>query len=506
MYIKSFGLSTKMALSSILLCQLVSCLSFSIKQKIPISPLSDPNLWILARIPKSSLQDWKAFTQKSNWEIQFEESEQYYFRVKKSDWDTNWNQFPDLKIESKAKGFQFYADEYQRQIKKNNFEMTDLYSGYKDNILNARYLKEIQKRFPNYTKLEAIGESKEGLPIYALEITKQNWNLGNKVSVLFSCGIHANEANATDHCYDIIFHLLTNETFKKKYLEHLSIWVIPIANPGGAQAFWKENVLYGRKNSATENPLGVDLNRNFPINWGASNSNFSSSKKDNPYYRGTSAASELETQALIRLAERERFVASMSVHAFANTLLYPYTDVDLKPSLPNLAETFGKNIQGNIGSSNPEKPFLLKNRLYPVDGTDQDFYYFEYGTLAYIFETSHLNPEYKYVNQIVKNYRKLWIQMLDEVLYGKKILLRIKDESGASLEADVAVSSISYFQNEKRRSKPSSGIFYQYLGNLGEDGVIVIRSKEGVEITLPIQATTSWKIQEIQMKRNLSGL
>jgi hypothetical protein len=397
-------------------------------------------------------------------------------------------------------GFKYYTENYQSQKNKIGFDIIDVFSGYKDKILNEKYLNAIASSYKELVTLEEIGQTKTKNQILALRITNQKINDNQKISVLVNCAIHANEVITTDHCYDVIYNLLTNKKLIEKYLDKLVVWVIPIANPDGAEAFWNISHLQGRKNLTQNNMKGVDLNRNFPFHWGKTGGEYSSNKIDSPYYQGPMEASEPETQSLLRLIEKERFAASISYHAFANSLLFPYSvEGFLNPS-PDLAEIVGKKIAKNVKTTHPSKQFYLKKNLYPIDGVDQDFYYYNYGTLAYVLESSHLNPDYKYVPKIVDSFRIVWIRLLDELVSGEKILLRIQDETGMPLYAKLNVKSLTYFQGEVRYNHPTKGIFYlYYVPSL--KGEIQIESEGYEQKTIKVRPKSNWEIETVTLRK-----
>ncbi|EMM79535.1 hypothetical protein LEP1GSC037_5291 [Leptospira interrogans str. 2006001854] len=152
-------------------------------------------------------------------------------------------------------------------------------------------------------------------------------------------------------------------------------------------------------------------------------------------------------------------------------------------------------------SLNPEKEFEAKKNIYPIDGVDQDYFYFAHGTLAYLLETTHLNPEYKEVEKVNVSLRKAWNLLLNEVLEGKKIFLKITDEFGTPLEAKVEIERIKYFQEEIRVSNPINGFFFQLFPDRKETKVKI--SKEGYEPTeIQTRPNGKWEPLKIVLKKN----
>lgn len=111
-----------------------------------------------------------------------------------------------------------------------------------------------------------IGTSVQGRPIKAYRIGDQT----SPVKAVFIGGIHGNESQPSK----ILLNLMSGPTVRGA-----AIWVIPRMNPDG--------VLHQRRSNAH----GVDLNRNFPVDW---------VKQPAPYYSGPGPASEPETRAVLR--------------------------------------------------------------------------------------------------------------------------------------------------------------------------------------------------------------
>jgi len=129
-------------------------------------------------------------------------------------------------------------------------------------------------------------------------------------------------------------------------LDHNEIHIIPITNPDGRiQA--QKGFLWRKNNNNQHCPgkqwTGVDLNRNFPYEWGAPGS---SNTKCSQTYRGPSPESEPETQAVLNyldtiLPDNQRVQGSgginsrfsdpatttgmaLDIHSYSELILYPW--------------------------------------------------------------------------------------------------------------------------------------------------------------------------------------
>ncbi|AKP25314.1 Zinc carboxypeptidase [Leptospira interrogans serovar Manilae] len=503
---KSYLPSNTIFIVYICLFLFVSCAGF-FRKKIPNSPLNDPRKMILVRIDPGRLGEFKEKTE-GKYNISYQESDSYYSVINKQDIDKFGFPSPGISVVKQYLPFKYYSGNYQELINERFTSLEDLKKGYKDNILNIHYLLGIANLYSEQSRMEVIGKTARGREIPALLLTNTTTPDEEKISVLFNCAHHANEVISIEHCYDIIYSVLSRPKEYQEILNKMKIWIVPIVNPDGARHFWHVSNLMGRKNGYPGsgpvndklNP-GVDINRNYPFYWGKAGGGYSSSNPSNYFYRGPSPGSESETKAMMDLANRERFAASISYHAYANCLLIPYSIDSLNNPEPDVAKEIGKKIAASVTSLNPEKEFEAKKNIYPIDGVDQDYFYFAHGTLAYLLETTHLNPEYKEVEKVNVSLRKAWNLLLNEVLEGKKIFLKITDEFGTPLEAKVEIERIKYFQEEIRVSNPINGFFFQLFPDRKETKVKI--SKEGYEPTeIQTRPNGKWEPLKIVLKKN----
>ncbi len=127
------------------------------------------------------------------------------------------------------------------------------YDKYKEARIKDRFFKHsdiltliYELREKSMCEVEEIGKSVEQRTIYSIKI-----GTGNTVVLLWS-QMHGNEPTATAAIFDIL-HFLTaidnNDGFRKRILEELTLYFVPMLNPDGAERFKRENA------------LGIDINR-----------------------------------------------------------------------------------------------------------------------------------------------------------------------------------------------------------------------------------------------------
>lgn len=205
------------------------------------------------------------------------------------------------------------------------------------NISSAKYsyyVKVINKLYPEFTKLEKIGKSVEGRPLYALQVGT------GKKEILVDGGIHAREHMTTNVLMEMIDQYTVSYRSKTKFsgyntrkvLDKTSIWFIPMINPDGVtlvqsglKAMKPENqkIIKAYNKSSyyarwKANGRGVDLNRNFDAVW----SLLGNTPKSFMGYKGPSAFSEPESKAVKAFVESHKFKADYSYHSSGQVLYW----------------------------------------------------------------------------------------------------------------------------------------------------------------------------------------
>lgn len=140
-----------------------------------------------------------------------------------------------------------------------------------------------------------IGRSVDRRPIWAI----RRGGARAAVKVVFLGQMHGNERAGVRTADYLIRRLPVPRG--------VQVWIVPTMNPDG------------RARDTRQNARGVDLNRNWPMNWhpGPRNGN----------YPGRRAASEPETRAMVRFLRRVRPQYVVSVHQ-------PFDEVGYEPDKP----------------------------------------------------------------------------------------------------------------------------------------------------------------------------
>ena len=174
-------------------------------------------------------------------------------------------------------------------------------------------------------------------------------------------------------------------------VDEREIYFVPVVNPDGyvynqqqapgGGGMWRKN----RRNNGGGS-FGVDLNRNYSYNWGYDNSG-SSSNPDSEVYRGPSAASEPETQAMISFISSRDFRTALSIHTFSNVWLAPWGYDEIFPADWSEIEEIGLLATELNGYPHGVASILL----YAANGVTIDYDYGQHGTYTWTPEIGNDN-------------------------------------------------------------------------------------------------------------------
>lgn len=173
-------------------------------------------------------------------------------------------------------------------------------------------------------------QSIEGRDIYFVKIS-DNPNIDEtEPEVLYTALHHAREAASLSQLIFYMWYLLENYATNpdiQATLNNTELFFVPCVNPDGyvynqttnpnGGGMWRKN----RRNNGAN--FGVDLNRNYGDHWGFDNVG-SSPTNSSDTYRGTSAFSEPETQAIKNFCNTRQFATALNAHTYSNLLIYPW--------------------------------------------------------------------------------------------------------------------------------------------------------------------------------------
>jgi len=285
----------------------------------------------------------------------------------------------------------------------------------------AAILRDYASRYPALAVPVIVGSSLENRLIWAMKLSENViMKSSTKKVVLVDAMHHAREVMTTEVALDMIDYLLTNyetDPKVKTWLQTNEIWIIPMFNVDGNAKVWAGESMW-RKN--TRGGYGVDLNRNYVENWGVCNG--SSTSRNSDTYRGPSAGSEPETQAMINLFETIKPDINISIHTFSEIVIYPRgcNGSRMEGEQGRRFEEIGRTMAGKIKRDSGNgfyEPGTSWELLYATDGTSIDHFYAKYKKPAYVIEANSqangFQPSYSIRQRTVEYLRPAWQYVLD---------------------------------------------------------------------------------------------
>lgn len=253
------------------------------------------------------------------------------------------------------------------------------------------YLEELARAYPNVVTLVLGGTSFQGRPIKYIRISNTNFQDTSKPVVIMQSLLHAREWVTLPATLYAIEKLVIDVT-DPDLINNVDWIILPVVNPDG-YVWTHTNSRFWRKNRRTglligDICVGVDLNRNFDMNWSTASSNNVCSDT----YHGTRAASEPETQVVANiLAEhRGRVALFLDIHSFGSMILYGYGNGVLPPNglfLHLVGILMAQEIDRVKWASNPN--YVVGNIahvLYDASGGASDYGMVAGATYSYTYE------------------------------------------------------------------------------------------------------------------------
>jgi len=243
------------------------------------------------------------------------------------DWKAYYNSLPKLTEAEKD----FYRMESENDFGVTGFDYGSM-GGYYTLAEIEADLDEMYQLYPNLiTQKYSIGTSHEGRTIWAVKISDNPNTNENEPKVGFDALVHAREPQSMATQMYFIWYLLENygtDPEATYLVNNREIYCVPCFNPDGYEynrqtdpnggGFWRKN----RRNNGG-GCYGIDLNRNFGYQWGYDNQG-SSPDPCASTYRGESAFSEPEAQAVRDLAIEKNYGTHFNMHTHGGYILYPW--------------------------------------------------------------------------------------------------------------------------------------------------------------------------------------
>lgn len=352
-------------------------------------------------------------------------------------------------------------------------------AGYRDLATLTQAMSDLATAYPSLCQVVDVTASLgvaptiEGRHLLAMKISDNVAVDEDEPTALVVACHHAREITTPEAALDAAGYLLANATgTTRAYVEGNEIWIVPVVNPDGyvhvflVDNLWRKNK---RETCAGTSGDGVDLNRNYPKDWGPCGG---STGGCNETYRGPSTASEAETQTIMALNQREHFAVSIDYHSAGEDVLWGYYN---SASCPQINPTLQAPV---IETRNALMAALGFTQRGPSAGGEHyEWQYNVIGSHAYLLEINSsaqgFQPPYSQVAAIVTALRPGLHVMLDRA-EGPQIRGHVTDAGGNPLVADISIQGIYLTGGELRQSSGPDGR-YQWMLSPGRYQVRVGR-------------------------------
>lgn len=215
----------------------------------------------------------------------------------------------------------------------------------------ARFLQDLQTRYPQNVRGFTLGTSDQGIPIYGVQIG--TGALKNLVVAIH----HGNEYPSAEVALNFAESLAQNP------FPDQTVFVIPVLNIDGYQRRSRYETVHGAR---------LDLNRDYPGPCGT----------EGPFNSNS-------TKALADFIAQNDIVSAATIHTYKPAVVYPWgisTEDVVTPYTPmfdTLAKAATVESHYEIGYSTIV--------MYPADGTFEDYAFWKHGIYSLLFEVGGSN-------------------------------------------------------------------------------------------------------------------
>lgn len=263
------------------------------------------------------------------------------------------------------------------------------FAGYPSPELREQEFVDLVYENRENATLVHYGQSVEGRPLVAARLASFS---RDAPKVICCANIHGLEFIGNRVC-QAFFREAARASGPFARLRHLAeLWVVPCINPDGYAKTWNQGGR-GALSLLRTNARGVDLNRNFPLPYGAPLPRLPGAGSSHPgdaTYRGPFPFSEPESKHLDDLFSEHRFHASANLHSFMGTVI-PARVTDRKSY-----KCYHRLAQA-IQSAQPHFKYRrLANRIFDVfTGEQEDHQHHCHRTWSICLETFTLKASFR---------------------------------------------------------------------------------------------------------------
>uniref|UniRef100_A0A2C9JLP4 Peptidase M14 domain-containing protein n=1 Tax=Biomphalaria glabrata TaxID=6526 RepID=A0A2C9JLP4_BIOGL len=324
---------------------------------------------------------------------------------------------------------------------------------------------QLKDKYPNLVKIHNVGTSVQGRELLAIQITdKVNEHELGEPMFKYVGNMHGNEAVGREILIFLAQHLLSKyeegDPRIVDLVDSTNIFIMPSMNPDGFEmAVEGDCGTMTTGKGGRENANMVDLNRNFPDQFGGNLDNI-----------------QPETKALMSWIEENPFVLSANLHGGSVVASYPFDDSAKHTSsgyysaapddqiFKHLAKTYASNhktmFQGNLCIGDNFADGITNGAYwYDVPGGMEDYNYLHSNCLEITLELSCCKyPLAKELQNEWENNREALLAYMEKVHIGIKGFVTDKETNQPIHKAKLTVDGIDH-----QITTTSSGEYWRLL-------------------------------------------
>lgn len=323
-------------------------------------------------------------------------------------------------------------------------------SAYPTYELYERLLFSLATRYPDRCRVEVWGTLPSGRRILALHLSDDLDQRAPRPQVLCSAAMHGDELAG----YWVLLRLAEDLLVRNPdgLLDHLDVYINPLANPDGAYAAGNKTLDGARRGNAR----GVDLNRNYP------------DPDDGDYPDGQPR--QAETSIFMRAAERHGFDLALNLHGGAELFNYPWDTFRSRHPDTDWWRSISRQFAERAQHDSPHGDYFNDRAngttnghdWYPIAGSRQDYMNYYHRTREATVEiTNAKRYPAEDLPELYTSLRGALLGYLTEARYG--IHGTVTDRStGKPLRAHITIPGHDAMHSSVY-SEYRHGDFYRYL-------------------------------------------
>jgi len=303
--------------------------------------------------------------------------------------------YPDelKRLDAAGLGYQVIHEDLVRFYQSRNTLGLDM-GGFPTFSEAVYIIDSLHNHYPSIVSAKSsIGISGEGRNLWIFKISDNVDTDENEPEVFYNALIHAREPAGITCLLYFAGWLCQNygiDPVATEIVDNRELYFLPVLNPDGYEynritnpgggGMWRKN----RRNNG-DGSYGVDLNRNWGYMWGYDDYGSSPYTYDE-VYRGPSAFSEPEIQAIRQFIDSRPFAFIVNAHTYGGYLLYPWGYADIYTPDQDFFSSIGDSATTLVGYPHGTAWELL----YNTNGDANDWEYGEQTEKPLIF---CLSPE-----------------------------------------------------------------------------------------------------------------